>query len=423
MAEAVSCELDGSRSLPGVLTTRSLELSTQTHSCTMPPPSPRPQNLSPQDTLSASPMDNCPIEILGLIFTLACVDDGYTGRSLSLVSKHIRTVSRRHAFQSVALYGSHQLSAFATLLERVDPDHRRVRNLYLADRRRVWMEYKPGQDRATWLRERITEDFHVTDPAREYSSDAILRIFRCIAPTLRTLTLLLFDRYDEMALAMPFPALRELTIYGSLLDHRGNAEVPQCSALKRLHIVQDFSLRKSVPRAVSRVAPSLTHLRISRLVSSGLGSGDIVHGLERMLQQSEDEDAASASSVLPPTLRHIFIQMSQQEVFDRDGKVQVRAMQCRRKAARKADCDGAVADFPYGTSAERARDARRAQAGHAAETAPVESRGQLHRARHRRRVLYGHQSGVGEAERGVGRDLGRRASGCPRLVWILCGGD
>ncbi len=264
-------------------------------------------------------MNSCPIEILGLIFILACVDDGYTGRTLSLVSKRIRTSSRRYAFQSIALYGSHQLSAFAGVLERVDPQHRRrVRNLYLTDRRRVWMEYKAGQDRASWLRERITEDFHITDPAREYSSDAILRIFRCIAPTLSTLTLLLFDRYDEMTLAMPFPALKELTIYGSLLNHHGNAEVPQCRALRRLHIVQDFSLRKSVPRAVSRVAPSLTHLRISRLVSTGLGSGDIVHGLERMLKQPQDD------AVFPSSLEHIFVQMSQQEVFDHSGKSQVR---------------------------------------------------------------------------------------------------
>ncbi|RPD57258.1 hypothetical protein L226DRAFT_489352 [Lentinus tigrinus ALCF2SS1-7] len=284
--------------------------------------------MSPQDTHdtpAASAMDGCPIEILGLIFTLACVDDGYTGRALSLVSKHIRGVSRKYAFQSIALYGSHQLSAFAALLERVDPQHGRVRNLYLADRRRVWMEYKPGQDKTSWIRARVTEDFHITDPAREYSSDAILSIFRRTAPTLRTLTLLLFDRYDEMALSMPFPALQELTIYGSLLNHHGNAEIPQCGALQRLHIVQDFSLRKSVPRAVSIVAPSLTHLRISRLVSSGLGSGDIVHGLERMLQQPED----AASTVFPPSLKHIFIQMSQQEVFDCDGKVQLKDLAMR----------------------------------------------------------------------------------------------
>lgn len=236
-------------------------------------------------------------------------------RSSSIV---IRSASRRHAYQSIALYGTHQMSAFAALLERADPQHRRVRNLYLADRRRVWMEYKLGQDRASWLRERITEDFHVTDPTREYSSDAILRIFRCIAPTLGTLTLLLFDRYDEMALAMPFPALGELTIYGSLLNHHGNAQVPQCVALRRLHIVQDFSMRKSVPRAISRVAPTLTHLRISRLVASGLGSGDIVHGLERMLKQPQDD------AVFPSSLERIFVQMSQPEVFDRNGKSKVR---------------------------------------------------------------------------------------------------
>ena len=44
-------------------------------------------------------MDAYPNEILDLISAEACTDDGLTGRSLSLVSRRIRDVSRRHALQ------------------------------------------------------------------------------------------------------------------------------------------------------------------------------------------------------------------------------------------------------------------------------------------------------------------------------------
>ena len=186
-----------------------------------------------------------------------------------------------------------------------------MRNLYLTDRRRVWMEYRPGQARGEWLRERIAEDFHVIDPAREYSADPILRIFRHVAPTLRFLTLLLFDRYAEPSLPMSFAALEEITIYGSLLNHNAYPEIPLCPQLRRLHLVQDFFVRRSVTRAVSHIGPALTHLRVSRLVACTIGAQDIVHGLEQMLQQKEH---ATSQCGFPATLERIIIQMSQQEV-------------------------------------------------------------------------------------------------------------
>ena len=64
-------------------------------------------------------MDKCPNEILSRFFEEACTDDGLAGRSLALVSTRIRDTSRRYAFQFIALYGSHQLSAFASLSTRL----------------------------------------------------------------------------------------------------------------------------------------------------------------------------------------------------------------------------------------------------------------------------------------------------------------
>ncbi|KAI0367620.1 hypothetical protein BV20DRAFT_1037652 [Pilatotrama ljubarskyi] len=267
-------------------------------------------------------MQHCPAEILELIFAEACTDDGYTGRSLALVSKRIHDASSRHALQSIAVYGSHQLSAFAALLEGRKEEDCRVRHLYLTDRRRVWMEYAPGQDKAQWFSDRLKEDFHVIDPTRDYSADPILRILRIVAPHLRTLTFLLFDSYDENPLAMPFPALEELTLHASSVSWTGSSCTPTMPALRYLHIIQDYSLPRLLVKTVANLAPHLTHLRISRLSGSPVAFGDVLQGLERMLA-APDHSAGDAQPTLPSSLERVIVQMSQQALYDTSHTLQL----------------------------------------------------------------------------------------------------
>ncbi|KAM5541396.1 hypothetical protein V8D89_004950 [Ganoderma adspersum] len=248
-------------------------------------------------------MEACPNEIVSLIFPDACTDDGLTGPSLSLVSRHIHDTSRRYALQSVALHGSHQLSAFASLLNNANVEDRDVHHLYLSDRRKVWTEYFPGQDncKERWLTERVAEYYHVNSPLRKCFSSAIWHILKVVAPTLRTLTLLLFDRYDEPSLsnAISLPKLRELTIHGSNITHTVQSELSQCLSLRRLHVIQDFPLIRPITQAVLHLAPLLTHVRISRFVPSPIGSGDI------------QDDLASG---FPPTPKRVLVQMIQQRL-------------------------------------------------------------------------------------------------------------
>ncbi|PIL30400.1 hypothetical protein GSI_07586 [Ganoderma sinense ZZ0214-1] len=105
-------------------------------------------------------MDDYPNEILDLIFAEACTDDGLTGRSLSLASKRTRDTSRR---ESEIMSGRSPRPAA----------------------REQW----PGE----------SEDF----------VDSV----DTVAPSLETLTLLLFDKYDEQLLsdAISLPNLREPT--------------------------------------------------------------------------------------------------------------------------------------------------------------------------------------------------------------------
>ncbi|PIL30372.1 hypothetical protein GSI_07557 [Ganoderma sinense ZZ0214-1] len=266
-------------------------------------------------------MDKCPNEVLALIFAEACTDDGLAGRSLSLVSRRVHDISRRHALQSVALYGFYQLSTFASLLDKSDPEDRNIRHLYVSDRPRGWIEYLPGQGREDWLATRVDEHFHFDDPSPNHSTSSLLHILKTVSPTLETLALLLFDRYDKQPLsdALCLPKLRELTLHGSNLTRPDHSELAQCLALRRLHVVQNVSIRGSMTKAVSHLAPLLTHLRISRIVANRFASGDIVLGLESMLQQDD-----LASTGFPPTLKCVLVQMLRVGTQDRNGRAAVR---------------------------------------------------------------------------------------------------
>lgn len=65
-------------------------------------------------------LQTSPPEICFKIFSYACLDSGYTGRSLSLVSRYINEASKPFKFQSIAIHGHHQLVAFASLLKKSD---------------------------------------------------------------------------------------------------------------------------------------------------------------------------------------------------------------------------------------------------------------------------------------------------------------
>jgi hypothetical protein len=54
-----------------------------------------------------------PAELWHIIFSLACVDDGSTGRSLSLVSTHFREMSAPFKYRTIAITHWSQIIAFS----------------------------------------------------------------------------------------------------------------------------------------------------------------------------------------------------------------------------------------------------------------------------------------------------------------------
>ncbi|KAI0334674.1 hypothetical protein GY45DRAFT_1431532 [Cubamyces sp. BRFM 1775] len=81
----------------------------------LPPRRPDKETRTPSQTL-----ETLPFELLEHIFCLACADGGRTACSLSLVSKHIRAISRSTRFHSVSLRRGviSQLDRFAAAYER-----------------------------------------------------------------------------------------------------------------------------------------------------------------------------------------------------------------------------------------------------------------------------------------------------------------
>lgn len=73
-----------------------------------------------------------PPEVYDRIFSFACTDSGFTGQSLSLVSKLFRELSERRRLQSISLYGYEKLQDFAALLSRTPPHFCRVRYLFVS---------------------------------------------------------------------------------------------------------------------------------------------------------------------------------------------------------------------------------------------------------------------------------------------------
>ncbi|KAI0029334.1 hypothetical protein K488DRAFT_34101, partial [Vararia minispora EC-137] len=77
-------------------------------------------------------MDRVPVEVWEHIFSLACTDDGETGRSLSSVSHYVQSASARYKHQSIRIKNPAHVRAFVKLLEWSPQEMRRVRTLALS---------------------------------------------------------------------------------------------------------------------------------------------------------------------------------------------------------------------------------------------------------------------------------------------------
>ena len=72
-----------------------------------------------------------PVEIWHLIFSLACIDDGSTGRSLSLVSTRFRDISAPYKYQSIAITHWSQIIAFSQFFCKLPASQKKTVALFV----------------------------------------------------------------------------------------------------------------------------------------------------------------------------------------------------------------------------------------------------------------------------------------------------
>ncbi|TFK69291.1 hypothetical protein BDN72DRAFT_618337 [Pluteus cervinus] len=76
---------------------------------------------------------NLPAEVWSRIFELSCTDNGYTGQSMSLVSRSFCRCSAPYKLQSISLQGIKFICRFLAFLHTLPPSQRRVKYLCIMD--------------------------------------------------------------------------------------------------------------------------------------------------------------------------------------------------------------------------------------------------------------------------------------------------
>jgi len=230
----------------------------------------------------ASSLYLCPPEIISYIFELACLDDGHTVRSLSLVAQYLRQLSRPYLYQSLMIVGFDKISALESKLDATPPHLRVIRHLFIST-------HKPES---------------TSETANDSQSAALLRVLTLAAPTLETLSFVA-STSSSSTLAISrlfrtaFPRLRELSVSGFYSFPSSPGKMPR---LERLHLHGNRNPHGLFQLGVlEEVCPSLTHLRVSSLSMAVSFAGEL-------------QDACSGvqkppfSSKLPPRTKTIIVQ-------------------------------------------------------------------------------------------------------------------
>jgi hypothetical protein len=255
-------------------------------------------------------MEKVPFELWGQIFSLACTDDGFTGRSLAAVSIYIRHASAQYRLQSVAVIGIHRMIAFASYLERLPSDFQKVRHLLIAEDSDSVTPAESMYDvfvsRASMLLgAQNGGDVYEQFPEHTVMHTVFPLILTKLAPTLECLYVVLKDRFIRIPVALPH--LTELTLCATFLKdtEAGSLISGVCPSLRRLHFKAFVSLPpvSNLLHQIPEIAPSLTHLRISSPFSYS-----VWEAVEKFLKQTSDRNEMGKHT---RTIQQILIQKGQ----------------------------------------------------------------------------------------------------------------
>ena len=214
--------------------------------------------------ISSDIAQSLPTELLQEVFLLACTDGGYTGCSLSLVSRRFRSAVWPIRYHSIALYGQKRIVNFTTQYKttcHAASPPSKIRHLFL-------MSHRPLRRCAVYVNDE-------PDKAAAAAA-AIASLLALLAPDLETLTLATaFRRTDPFCAcyADGFPRLRALTIASRThvadLPNSGAVRLPAplFPRLERLHFAMYVPNRgfEHLLAYWATLAPEVVELRLSNL--------------------------------------------------------------------------------------------------------------------------------------------------------------
>ncbi|KAJ7666374.1 hypothetical protein B0H17DRAFT_1090017 [Mycena rosella] len=189
-------------------------------------------------------MQELPSELQLKVCSMACLDHGETGSSLSAVSKHVRQLSAKYRYQSIAVSGSIEIQHLLDTLCAVPAHLRRIRFLFLNG-------YPLGHDKRDQVigRRRLphggTSEQMALDLDRNMS-----QILLFSSPTVEIISLARFEDVPGL-LDHEFPALVHLTVKGPRTLPSSSSFAP---ALHTLHIAA-ASLPHEFPSTIIPVCP------------------------------------------------------------------------------------------------------------------------------------------------------------------------
>lgn len=242
-------------------------------------------------------MDQTPQEVWERIFSFSCTDSGFTGRSLSLVSKYVRETSKVAKLQSIAIHGYRKMLAFAALLEQIPPHLRCVRYILI---------HASHLNRGGYRKMAM-------DMQRKKGADAFYSILQNVAPSLEILDVHLeYETARLLTSTITLPCLTDLTTCGyfPLLPYSPHTPILEpCQSLRRLHIkpdaLHDICSSTFFPYITS-FAPALTHLCLSPIQKDSKFFLDLKVALGLTQLQSGQSELAR----LPKTIDKILLRVT-----------------------------------------------------------------------------------------------------------------
>ena len=263
-------------------------------------------------------MDSLPTEILQDIAYFACSDNGFTGRSLSLVCRKMQAIVRPYKLRSISIVGGAPIVKFSEFLASTQSraattttTTTAIQNLFIGitNPRLCQNSLNSASSSDLLLRSALTslsllnDDDSVPLPTmpptfgrQRLDGDALIivkavhRILKLVAPTLHTLHIhFTLETLSSTPFPFPMPRLSELTVYGPLVNsHTGGISstislLTIFPSLKRLRMGNFQGLPTNFLPRLAISMPRLTHISLFQPLSST----PHVYSLARLIMSPE----------------------------------------------------------------------------------------------------------------------------------------